>query len=108
MGPRAQDLQRHPGALPIEVLSPEELGTFEDTAALMAELDAVVTVDTAFSHLAGALGVPTLLMLPEAPDWRWWLQPETSPWYPSVRLFRQASAGRWDDVVARVGKALVG
>jgi tetratricopeptide (TPR) repeat protein len=108
MGPRAQDLQRHPGALPIEVLSPEELGTFEDTAALMAELDAVVTVDTAFSHLAGALGVPTLLMLPDAPDWRWWLQPETSPWYPSVRLFRQASAGRWDDVVARVGKALTG
>ena len=108
MGPRAQDLQRHPGALPIEVLSPAELGTFEDTAALMAELDAVVTIDTAFSHLAGALGVPTLLMLPEAPDWRWWLQPETSPWYPSVRLFRQATAGRWDDVVARVAKALVG
>ena len=106
MGPRAQDLQRHPGALPIEVLTPQELGTFEDTAALMAELDAVVTIDTAFSHLAGALGVPTLLLLPEAPDWRWWLQPETSPWYPSVRLFRQASAPRWDDAVGRVARAL--
>ena len=79
---------------------------FEDTAALMAELDAVVTVDTAFSHLAGALGVPVLLMLPEAPDWRWWLQPETSPWYPSVRLVRQSTAGRWDDVIARVARAL--
>jgi tetratricopeptide (TPR) repeat protein len=106
LGPRAQDLQRHPGALPIEVLTPQELGTFEDTAALMAELDAVVTIDTAFSHLAGALGVPTLLLLPEAPDWRWWLQPETSPWYPSVRLFRQASAPRWDDAVGRVARAL--
>jgi tetratricopeptide (TPR) repeat protein len=106
MGPRAQDLQHHPGALPIEVLTPEELGTFEDTAALMAELDAVVTIDTAFSHLAGALGVPALLLLPEAPDWRWWLQPETSPWYPSVRLFRQASAPRWDDAVGRVARAL--
>ena len=106
MGPRAQDLLRHPGALPIEALSPEELGSFEDTAALMAELDAVVTIDTAFSHLAGALGVPTLLLLPEAPDWRWWLQPETSPWYPSVRLFRQANAGRWDDAVGRVVRAL--
>jgi ADP-heptose:LPS heptosyltransferase len=92
--------------LPIEVLTPQELGTFEDTAALMAELDAVVTIDTAFSHLAGALGVPTLLLLPEAPDWRWWLQPETSPWYPSVRLFRQASAPRWDDAVGRVARAL--
>ena len=106
MGPRAQDLQRHAGALPIEVLTPQELGTFEDTAALMAELDAVVTIDTAFSHLAGALGVPTLLLLPEAPDWRWWLQPETSPWYPSVKLFRQASAPRWDDAVGRVARAL--
>lgn len=106
MGPRARDLQLHPGALPIEALSPQELGSFEDTAALMAELDAVVTVDTAFSHLAGALGVPVLLMLPEAPDWRWWLQPETSPWYPSVRLVRQSTAGRWDDVIARVAKAL--
>jgi hypothetical protein len=56
MGPRAQDPVRHPGVLPIEVLTPQELGTFEDTAALMAELDAVVTIDTAFSHLAGALG----------------------------------------------------
>jgi hypothetical protein len=47
-----------------------------------------------------------LLLLPEAPDWRWWLQPETSPWYPSVRLFRQASAPRWDDAVGRVARAL--
>ena len=78
------------------------LTDFAETAAAMAQLDLVVTVDTAVAHLAGALGRPVWTMLPALPDWRWLLGREDTPWYPSMRLFRQAQAGEWEGVVARV------
>jgi tetratricopeptide (TPR) repeat protein len=85
-----------------------ELGDFADTAALISALDLVISVDTSVAHLAGALGKPTWLMVPFAPDFRWLLNREDSPWYPKMRLFRQTRAGDWDGVVARIGEALRG
>ena len=83
-----------------------DIAHFDDTAAAIAQLDIVVTCDTAVAHLAGALGKPTFVMLPHAPDWRYGLDPHASAWYPSMRLFRQARAGDWTDVLARVAQAL--
>lgn len=83
-----------------------ELGNFADTAALISTLDLVIAVDTAVAHLAAALGKPTWVMVPFAPDFRWLLDREDTPWYPKMRLFRQRRAGDWDGVVARIGEAL--
>jgi hypothetical protein len=83
-----------------------EMGDFSRSAALVAELDLVITVDTAMAHLAGALGRPVWLLLPFVPDWRWGLESETTPWYPSMRLFRQSKANDWAEVLARVTAAL--
>jgi FkbM family methyltransferase len=79
---------------------------FLDTAAIMMSLDLVVTCDTAVAHLAGALGHPVWIVLKKVPDWRWLLDREDSPWYPTVRLFRQRIAGDWDAVFARVATEL--
>ena len=83
-----------------------EIASFDDTAALVANLDVVVTCDTAVAHLAGALGKPVLAMLPHARDWRHGIDAHASPWYPSMRLFRQSTRGDWTDVLARVTRAL--
>ena len=83
------------------------LDDLADTAALMTNLDLVVTVDTSVCHLAGALGVPVWTLLPFAPDWRWLLAREhDSPWYPTMRLFRQPAPDDWQSVTARVRAAL--
>jgi hypothetical protein len=82
-----------------------ELSNFAD-AALIANLDLVITVDTATAHLAGALGKPVWVMLPFAADWRWLQEREDSPWYPTMRLFRQPRSGDWGSVVGRVVEAL--
>lgn len=79
---------------------------FIDTAAVMAGLDLVVTSDTSIAHLAGALGVPVWLLLADIPDWRWGLTGDTTPWYPTMRLFRQTAPGDWDGVFRNVAKAL--
>ena len=84
----------------------DELITFDDTAAAIAALDLVITVDTSIAHLAGALGKPVWILLPFVPDWRWLLDRDDSPWYPTVRLFRQSARGDWTDVIARVGAAI--
>ena len=84
----------------------EELKDFADTAALIGNLDLVVAVDTSVAHLAGALGKPIWVLLPFVPDWRWLLNREDSPWYPTARLFRQDESRRWDGVIGRVNAAL--
>jgi hypothetical protein len=78
------------------------LSDFSDTAYALSGMDLVITVDTALAHLAGALGVPTLLLLPFGPDWRWMLGREDSPWYPSMRIYRQPVPGAWREVIGRV------
>lgn len=75
---------------------------FADTASLLRDVDLVITVDTAMAHLAGALGRPAWVLLPFAPDWRWQLLRQDSPWYPSLTLFRQTSPGDWPELVARL------
>jgi tetratricopeptide (TPR) repeat protein len=82
-------------------LSPH-LGDFAETAAVMHELDLVISTDTGPAHLAGALGRPIWLLLSAIPDWRWFLGRQDSPWYPSMRLFRQTRVGVWTDIVERL------
>jgi hypothetical protein len=81
-------------------------GAFMDTAAIMKNLDLVITSDTAIPHLAGALGIPVWLALPYAPDWRWLLDRTDSPWYPTMRLFRQPTPGDWQTVFDSIHSAL--
>ena len=83
-----------------------ELEDFSDTAALISQLDLVISVDTSVAHLAGALGKPVWILLTYFPDWRWLLGRDDSPWYPTARLLRQDESRTWDGVIARVGKAL--
>jgi tetratricopeptide (TPR) repeat protein len=84
----------------------ERAGAFTDTAAVLANLDLLVTSDTAIVHLAGGLGVPVLMALPRIPDWRWLLDREDTPWYPTVRLFRQTERGDWGSVFERIAAAV--
>jgi tetratricopeptide (TPR) repeat protein len=84
----------------------ENTAAFMDTAAVMKGLDLVITSDTAVAHLAGALGVPVWLALTFAPEWRWLLEREDSPWYPSMRLFRQTRRGDWEGVFRRMAGEL--
>jgi ADP-heptose:LPS heptosyltransferase len=79
-----------------------ELNDFDDTAALVECMDWVISVDTSVAHLAGALGKPLCLLLPFVPDWRWLLERETSPWYPSATLYRQTALDDWDGVLTRL------
>jgi tetratricopeptide (TPR) repeat protein len=83
-----------------------DLTDFADTAALIENLDLVITVDTAVAHLAGAMGKPVWTLLHFSPDWRWQLTGETSPWYPSMRLLRQPSWGDWQSVTTRAANLL--
>jgi ADP-heptose:LPS heptosyltransferase len=85
----------------------EELKDFSDTAALAANLDLVISVDTSVAHLAGALAKPVWVLLPFVPDWRWLLDRDDSPWYPTARLFRQGDSRRWDSAFARLRAGLV-
>jgi tetratricopeptide (TPR) repeat protein len=97
------------GGLPwpgIRDLAPE-LPDFAATARALEAMDLVITVDTGVAHLAGALGRPTWLLLPFLPEWRWLLGREDSPWYPTLRIFRQERASHWPGVLARVAAALL-
>ncbi len=85
----------------------DALKDFSDTAALISNLDLVISVDTSVAHLAGALGKPVWVLLTYVPDWRWLLDRDDSPWYPTARLFRQNDARTWDDAIARVREALL-
>ena len=91
-------------------LDPVPLGAdirdFGDTAAILAQLDLLITVDSAPAHLAGAMDVPVWMLLPRRPDWRWLLDRPDTPWYPSMWLWRQPRAGDWQPVIEAVGRAL--
>lgn len=84
----------------------EQHGRFMDTAAIIKNLDLVITIDTSIGHFAAALGTPTWIMLPNPPDWRWMLNTLETPWYPNVRLFRQKTPGDWETVINDVVVAL--
>ncbi len=116
-GVRLISLQRGPGMEQLAALGgrfavldlgelDEATGTFMETAAVLSNLDLVITCDTATAHLAGALGVPVWVALPFAPDWRWLRERADSPWYPTMRLFRQERWGDWAGVFQRLAEAL--
>ena len=84
----------------------DEVTDFEDTAALVAEMDLIITVDTSLAHLAGSMGRECWVMLPFNPDWRWLLDRQDRPWYASLRLFRQKRMGDWSGVLAELRSAL--
>jgi len=90
---------------PLVNLGPE-IGDFLDTMAILQSVDRLVTIDTSVAHVAGASGVPSSLVLPFAPDWRWLLNREDSPWYPSIRIFRQQRPYDWAGVIERVAAEL--
>jgi hypothetical protein len=98
----AETLKKSAGILRFD----DELKDFSDTAALISRLDLIISVDTSIAHLAGALGKPVWVLLTHAPEWRWLLDRDDSPWYPTARLFRQDDARAWDEVIARVRDAL--
>jgi tetratricopeptide (TPR) repeat protein len=105
--PRAEDemtLREHSDIIDLS----EHLTDFVETAALISQLDLVITVDTSVAHLAAALGRATWILLPHTPDYRWMLDRDDSPWYPSVRLFRQDESRNYDGALARVREELAG
>ena len=106
VGERSQDITEAEKAR-LHDLSPL-ITDFADTAAIVANLDLVITADTSVAHLAGALGRPVWMLIPYAPDWRWLRERDDSPWYPTARLFRQRRLGDWADVLDRVAAELAG
>jgi hypothetical protein len=105
-GTGAEQLQDMAGRFPITEVG-SRLEDFMDTAAVLANLDLLITCDTAIAHLAGALGVPVWVGLPLVPDWRWLLDRGDSPWYPTMRLFRQKEPGDWAGVFEQISSALL-
>jgi hypothetical protein len=103
-----EQLDSLPSGMAVETLGDFDTGAdaFVDTAAIMNCLDLVITSDTAIPHLAGALGARTWVVLKHVPDWRWMLERSDSPWYPSLKLFRQSKSGDWDGAVAAMAVEL--
>lgn len=104
-GERAAELHALPGDVRVEDGCSTDMG-LADTAALMATLDLVITTDTCIAHLAGAMAKPVWILLGQPADWRWMLEGETTPWYPTARLLRQRASGNWAEVVERASKEL--
>jgi tetratricopeptide (TPR) repeat protein len=103
IGPRSEEVRDLPGVV---FDSAGKVADFSDTAAVIAQLDLVIGVDTAVMHLAGAMGRPAWLLIPFMPDYRWLLERNDTPWYSSIRLFRQQKNGDWPGVLAHVEAAL--
>jgi len=104
-GEEAKEAKHPPGGMKIIDLT-EDIHDFSDTAAFIENIDLVISIDTAVTHLAGAMGRPVWTLLPFSPEWRWMLNREDSPWYPTMRLFRQSSHGDWESVISLVEKNL--
>lgn len=104
-GPKATQAQTPPPGLRLVDLSSENR-SFDDSAAILSLADLLITIDSAPAHLAGALGRPVWTLLPFAPDWRWLFGRDDTPWYPTMRLFRQSSRGDWPSVLERVAREL--
>jgi hypothetical protein len=102
LGPRSVEAAE----LGLEPMPP--VSNFADTAFVVSQLDLVITVDTSIGHLCGALGIPTWIMIPSVPEYRWLLDRDDSPWYDSVRLFRRSSTDDWEGTIGRITDALVG
>jgi tetratricopeptide (TPR) repeat protein len=106
-GEEAEEAKNPPGEMRLFDHT-KDIRDFSDTAAFIENLDLVISVDTAIAHLAGALGKPVWTLLPFSPEWRWLLDREDSPWYPTMRLFRQTSFGDWRSVIERAAAELRG
>ncbi len=104
-GKAAEQVNDFPPGIDLVNYGPE-LEDFTDTMGLIANLDLVISVDTAVAHLTGAMGKPVWLILPFSPDWRWLLNRTDSPWYPTMRIYRQKKKGDWDSVFNRIGRDL--
>jgi hypothetical protein len=104
-GPKADQLRTPPDGLNIRDLG-GMIEDFDDTAAIFSMIDLLISVDSSPVHLAGALGRPAWVMLPFVPDWRWLMHRSDSPWYPSLRLFRQPARGDWAAVVRQMADEL--
>lgn len=107
LGDGAEQIYNVPAYMNVVDLT-HHITDFADTAALMEQLDVIISVDTSVVHLAGSLGKPTYVMLPYAPDWRWLRERSDSPWYPSMNLFRQQKVGDWGQVIGEMRSALKG
>jgi ADP-heptose:LPS heptosyltransferase len=106
VGPGAEQLAT--AAFPVtDVGSAFNPQSLDDLTAVLSNLDLVVSVESAVAHLAGALGVPVWVLVPLSSDWRWMLERTDSPWYPSMRLFRQKGFGQWDQVFAQIKEELI-
>jgi hypothetical protein len=105
LGPPAEQAKSPPAGMILHDFT-SSLNTFADTAGLIENLDLVISADTAVAHLAGAMGKPVWLMNRFDTCWRWFRDRDDSPWYPTMRLFRQTTSGNWDDVARRVAAAL--
>lgn len=104
-GPKTGQAGAYYGRAPLINIG-AEIDGYDDTMAILQNLDLLVTVDTSVAHLAGAMGRPVWIMLPRAPDWRWLLDRPDTPWYPSARLFRQQTVRTWDDVMQAIATEL--
>jgi hypothetical protein len=104
-GPKTDQAGAYYGRAPLINIG-AEIEDYDDTMAILENLDLLVTVDTSVAHLAGAMGRPVWIMLPRAPDWRWLLDRADTPWYPTLRLFRQTTVRRWDDVAQAIAAGL--
>jgi ADP-heptose:LPS heptosyltransferase len=101
MGPAARRVKEL-GSLVRLIDLQDEQQDMADTAAIVANLELVISIDTSVAHLAGAMGKPVWILLAKSADWRWLLEREDSPWYPTARLFRQSTLGDWQEVLVRV------
>jgi ADP-heptose:LPS heptosyltransferase len=104
-GPAQAQVGQYFGRAPLFNLAPERRG-FDDTMAVLDALDLLISVDTGVVHLAGAMGRPVWLLLPFAPDWGWLFGRGATPWYPTVRLFRQSALGDWSSAVTHAANTL--